>query len=270
MNVNINWPADKTIFFDEVVSVEGRVLPRVDRLTSDGMEVFLEKRAFRFSHPLALGKNALKFTAYDANGVQLEQDKIRLLRLERFTDVPAEHWAAVPISVLAMNNIITGYPGNIFKPEGNITRAELCTLLMKSKGQTASGARTKFKDVPASHWAAKYIAQAVSKGVVLGYPGGTFNPNGLISRAEGVAVIARFADLPAPTVLEVPFTDIPGRHWAYKEITSAKQAGLLGFLDDKPFEPGKKLTRAEVADILSKTVVIAPKIDEMLDFERGY
>lgn len=250
----IDRPADgQTVFTDEI-TVEGRVQPAVKRLTVAGREVTLERDgSFHYLQPLAPGRNFLTFEAF-ANGPKLAEKTIGVTRLKSFADVPADYWAAVPISVLAMKNIISGYPGDLFKPEKNITRAELCSLLIRSEPQTSIlKTRVKFKDLSSKHWAMDYIAVAVGEGIVKGYPDGTFRPNGLVSRAEGVAVIARFARLPEPTVLETPFADVPGRHWAYKEITAAKQAGLLNYLENKTFEPDRKLTRAEVAEILYRT-----------------
>jgi lysozyme len=49
----------------------------------------------------------------------------------------------------------------------------------------------KFKDVPATHWAADEIAAAVDDGIMEGYPDGTFKPDQAITRAEFAAAIAK-------------------------------------------------------------------------------
>jgi hypothetical protein len=41
---------------------------------------------------------------------------------------------------------------------------------------------------------------------------------------------------------------------------------LLEYLTDKNFEPIRKMTRAEVAEILAKTPQVAPKLGELLSF----
>ena len=83
-------------------------------------------------------------------------------------------------------------------------------------------------------------------------------------------MLARFAKLPESRLLEVPFADVPGRHWAVKEISAAKESGLLQYLKGKPFEPNKKLSRAEVAEMLSRTSSLKLKLDDILDWEKGY
>jgi hypothetical protein len=269
--INVTPPEDKTVLFEDMITVEGAVLPEVAKLEANGKEVRLEgKGAFHYMQPLELGKNGILLTAFDAQGKKLEEKKIRVLRLKDFKDVPENYWVRIPISILAMENIVSGYPDGGFKPEGNITRAEMCSMLSKLRPSSLVPRPLKFKDVSSKHWAVEFIAQAVAEGAVKGYPNNTFKPNGFITRAEGVAIIARFAKLPQAAVLESPFPDVPGRFWAAKEILSAREAGLLKFLEGRFFESNKKLTRAEVVEILSKTGMMAPKVEEMLDFERGY
>ena len=270
--INVMQPEDKTTLFEDMVTVEGLVLPEVAKLESNGKEVRLEGRgAFHYMQPLELGKNPILLSVYDAQEKKLEEKKLRVLRLSEFEDVSAGYWARVPISILAMEKVVSGYPDGSFRPEGNVTRAEICSMLMKIRSTVVSRpSPVKFKDVPKKHWAASYIAQAVSQGAVKGYPDKTFKPNGLISRAEGVAMIARFSKFAEPTVLEAPFPDVPGRFWAAKEILAARENGLLKYLEGKYFEPNQKLTRAEVAEILSRTEIIGYKASELLNFDRGY
>jgi len=45
---------------------------------------------------------------------------------------------------------------------------------------------------------------------------------------------------------------------------------MLRYLVGKPFEPDKKLTRAEAVEILSKTKFAADKIENLLSFDKGY
>ncbi|MDD5382862.1 MAG: S-layer homology domain-containing protein [Candidatus Margulisbacteria bacterium] len=266
--IEIVNPKDKSVFFDDLANISGKVLPEVKKLEVGGKEITLSDGGFRFQQPLDLGKNQLALIAYSEQYIQLDEKQLRLLRLTKFKDVPENYWVRIPISVFAMEKIVSGYPDGTFKPEGKITRAEMCSLLMKIISFQGTTSKVKFKDVPAKHWAAKYIAQAVDSGAVKGYPNGTFRPNGPITRAEGVSIVARFLKLPEPKVLEAPFVDVPGRHWAVKEILSAKEAGLLKYLG-RNFEPNQKLTRAEVVEILSKTSLLAPKMEAILNFKGG-
>jgi len=53
-----------------------------------------------------------------------------------------------------------------------------------------------FKDVPAGHWAASVIREAVGKGYVAGYPDGTFKPDRNVTRAEFMKMLVSALGLP--------------------------------------------------------------------------
>lgn len=267
--VQVLNPPDKSIVYTDTINVEGTVDPRVKKLRISALTVPLLDNSFGARRLLHLGKNPLLVQAFDEQGNKLEEELIRVLRLKKFTDVSETYWVAQPIAVLAMDKIISGYPDGTFRPAGTISRAEMCAVLMKIKGVMGEKQPTLFFDVPKKHWASGYISEAVKDGIVKGYPDGTFKPNGRITRAEGAVIIARFLNLPEPKLFEPPFPDVPGRHWAARQIMSAKEAGLLQYITGY-FDLTKPLTRAEVVEMLSKSDLVRPKIDEMLDFEEGY
>ncbi|MFA5114113.1 MAG: S-layer homology domain-containing protein [Candidatus Margulisiibacteriota bacterium] len=244
----------------KVYEKNGRLLKVIDRIagTVEAGIPINEDNYFDAELSLKLGANSLSVEALDAAGNNLKTIGWRAVRLVSFSDVGAGYWAKLPIEALATLNIISGYPGGLFKPEGDITRAELCSLLVKAKPEilnTKSETNPKFKDLNSKHWAAKYIALAVNAGLAKGYPGNLFKPNGKISRAEGVTIIARFADLSIAggKLIEAPYPDLPGRHWSVLDVMAAKEGGILNYLSGQNFEPNRNLTRAEVAEMLYRT-----------------
>ncbi|MFC1540680.1 S-layer homology domain-containing protein [Candidatus Margulisiibacteriota bacterium] len=236
-------------------------------------------RGFRFDYAYhtynSLPENATNYFSlgYVAEPKPVKKLEVVLMEvceveLKSFKDVPPGYWAKLPIEQLATLGIISGYPDGTFRPDGSITRAELVTLLMRTKSPvTGSGPPVGFNDVAASHWAAKYIAAAARDNVVGGYPDGTFRPGNAVTRAEVMAIIVRFAKLPGSTVAEVPFADVPGRYWAIKDISLAKEAGYLDYIRGANFSPKSQATRAEVAYILAKTAEIKRRIDALMNCE---
>jgi len=76
----------------------------------------------------------------------------------------------------------------------------------------------------------------------------------------------RFDGITAPReVKALPFPDVEIKHWAAPVIAAAKEAGLLEYLVGKNFEPNRELTRAEAAEMLSKTKFGKDKIKELLE-----
>ncbi|MDD5382366.1 MAG: S-layer homology domain-containing protein [Candidatus Margulisbacteria bacterium] len=266
----ITRPPDKLITFETSVAVAGKVIDQKIRriMINNAPLKFDLKGDFATTVDLEIGKNKKTVDGWDDANNKIGSARVRILRLKPFPDVEAGYWVRQPISLLAMANIITGYPDGTFKPEGNITRAEMCTLLMKSETRnTKLETNTKFKDVPANHWAAKYIAGAAGMKVVLGYPDGTFRPKSNITRAEGLAMIVRFTGISQEAYLG-QFPDIPTAHWAAPIISGAFKAGVLQFLENRSFEPQRLLTRAETVEMLQRTRYIQSILEkDLLNWE---
>lgn len=270
--LKISSPADKLITYDTGTVISGKILKvqEVSKLTIDGANVdFSKDGSFEATYPLLVGKNSFEIKALDTTDQVLDTVKVRILRLTKFSDVPDNYWAREPIELLATLGIIGGYPDGSFKPDKTINRAELTALLVRAKKPgVAKPVDTQFSDVTKKHWASFFIKNAAETGLVTGYPDKTFKPAKSLNRAEGVTLLSRFADLKLPeTLIEGPFTDVPGRHWAAKSVTAARSAGMLTYLTDKPFEPNKELPRAEAAEILSKTPFGTQNINDLKDFD---
>lgn len=186
--------------------------------------------------------------------------------IKTFKDVEEDYWARRPIEYLATLGIFSGFPDGSFKPEAPITRAEIAALLVNAKEYPLIRTETEmFSDLPHGHWAESHIRAAIERGLIGGYPTGKFEPNRYVSRAEGVVILTKFADLHVEEIVpEKPFPDVKTSHWAAREIYAAKHNDLLRYLAGKKFEPEKKITRAEVAEIISKTKFGRDKIREFL------
>ena len=51
-----------------------------------------------------------------------------------YSDINNEHWAYEAINELTNKNILSGYPDGTFRPNSNITRAEFCSIIIRSTG----------------------------------------------------------------------------------------------------------------------------------------
>jgi len=133
-----------------------------------------------------------------------------------------------------------------FRPNANMTRAETAQMLYnllldKTYSQTVS-----FSDLPGDAWYTEAVKALAAKGVISGYPDGTFRPDAPISRSEFVAMLSRFTSISSG---EMIFSDIPGNHWAYQYIVSATTKGWIKGYPDGTFRPGQSITRAEAAKV---------------------
>jgi len=103
------------------------------------------------------------------------------------------------ITALSEKGIITGEPDGKFHPESSLTRAQACIMVVKAMNPADSdinGTPTQtvdsgFPDMAGYGWAEGYIAYAVKKGVVKGYPDGTFKAGNKVTLQEITAMTLR-------------------------------------------------------------------------------
>ncbi len=109
-----------------------------------------------------------------------------------------------------------------------------------------------FTDIE-GYWAQPYISQLANRGVIGGFPNGTFRPDAKITRAQFAAIAAQALKLPTGSATN-NFTDVPANYWAAPVIGAASNAGLIGGFPDGSFKPEDNLTRAQALVILSKAL----------------
>ncbi|WP_215491822.1 S-layer homology domain-containing protein [Fenollaria sporofastidiosus] len=142
-----------------------------------------------------------------------------------------------------------GYPDGTVRPNGYIKRAEAAALVTRLLGLDtfASAMKPVFSDTP-SAWYNKAINAAVERGIMKGYPDGSFRPNAPITRAEFTQMISTIDNKPYGVA---PFADVKG-HWAERAIGSEYQAGRIMGYPDGTFRPNAFITRCEAVVILNK------------------
>ena len=114
---------------------------------------------------------------------------------QRFVDVPSNYWAADAIREAYITGFLAGYPGNTFRPDENIPRAQVLVSLANGLNYAANnspnGVLQAYNDsnsIP--DWARPSIAAATERQIVVNYPDVRFlNPNRSATRAEVAAFI---------------------------------------------------------------------------------
>ncbi|MEM3433258.1 MAG: S-layer homology domain-containing protein [Candidatus Methanomethyliaceae archaeon] len=170
-----------------------------------------------------------------------------------FPDI-AQHWASSYIERAYEKGILTGYPDGTFKPDAYITRAEFVVVFLRSQGLAPlENASSHFSDVQ-GHWASSYIERAYEKGILTGYPDGTFKPDQRITRAEISAIIYRFLKLSPPEQTNISFLDLTPSHWAFGFIERIKERGIITGYPDNTFRPDSFSTRAEAVVMIVRMI----------------
>ena len=153
---------------------------------------------------------------------------------------------------------IMGYPDGRVRPEGEITRAEACTiffrLLTDSSRDYYFSKTNDYTDVNAGDWFNNAISTLSNAGIVTGYNDGTFRPNQPITRGEMAKIIANFANLNKGTK---SFTDLSG-HWSKTYVELAAGNGWIAGYPDGSFRPDQKITRAETVTMINRVLERVP------------
>lgn len=145
---------------------------------------------------------------------------------------------------------IKGYPDGTFKPQANVTRAEAAQMfatLLNGGANFGTSSATRFSDA-SDDWFSKAVNYVVAKGLISGYPDGTFKPNESITRAEFAQMISGYVKNEKKSTTD--FQDVKD-HWAKDAIDKLYGNKNVSGYPDGSFKPNAKITRAEAVTILN-------------------
>jgi hypothetical protein len=119
----------------------------------------------------------------------------------------------------------------------------------------------------AGNWAEPFIKVLVEKGIIAGYPDGSFRPDQPVNRAEFAALLTKAFDL-EPTRGSRSFPDVPKKFWGAAAIDKAYRAGFLSGYPNNRFGPTQNIVRIEsLVSIANGNKLQAdangPKVDEL-------
>ncbi|WP_161601495.1 S-layer homology domain-containing protein [Paenibacillus luteus] len=100
------------------------------------------------------------------------------------------HWAESSINALIESGVISGYEDGSFKPNKEISRAEIISIISKiiNLADVKDDAASAFNDIDLA-WNKDQIQKAASAGIISGQGNGQFSPNKPSSRAEALTII---------------------------------------------------------------------------------
>ncbi len=110
-----------------------------------------------------------------------------------------------------------------------------------------------FKDLGKVAWAQDAIDSLAAKGIIKGLDGTTFAPVKNLSRAEFVTMLVRALNL-SDSGAATTFTDVKQGVWYTDTITMAVNAGLVKGSGNGKFEPGREITREEMAIMVANAL----------------
>lgn len=193
--------------------------------------------------------------------------------LSQFSDIAGIEWYATPVGFLVAKGIFSGKPGNVFDPNGHITRAELAITLARAAGADLSASQeSTFEDVASGLWFSSAVNWAKAQGIVSGYQNkdGTykFTPNNNITRQDMAVMIKNFREnvLNEGQDSTVSSTDFEGfvdqnviSPYAKDAVSAMQQIGIISGVANSDgaysFLPQQTATRAEAAVMVHRLLL---------------
>lgn len=144
------------------------------------------------------------------------------------------------VSILNSLGVISGMGDGAYHPYENLTRAQFAKIATYLMGEEENAVSTSlaFMDVPQGHWASGYIGLVSSKGVIAGYPNGTFGAEESITYAQAITVVVRTLGYSGEDV---------GYRWPEGYVEKAQAIGLLD--DITVADLNAPITRGDVAKL---------------------
>ncbi|MBD2066049.1 S-layer homology domain-containing protein [Leptolyngbya sp. FACHB-671] len=131
----------------------------------------------------------------------------------------------------------------------------LAALFVQSPVQ----AKTTFPDVRPDDWASVYIQALAERGIILGFPDGSFRPNDPVTRAQFAVMIGKAFKLGFARNA-IRFTDVPNNYWAANAIQKAYTARFLSGYPESVFMPDQPMPRVQVFVALASGLQLSDRI----------
>ena len=174
-----------------------------------------------------------------------------------FTDVEENGWYHTGVDFMVRNGFMNGVADDAFDVDGNLTRAQLVTILYRIAGEPESTATNPFADVADGQWYTNAVIWAAENGIVKGVNTTTFAPNDQITREQIATILFRYAKAEKAEEKLAGFPDAEKvSDYAADAMAWAVEQGLINGIsesDGKTYlAPQETATRAQIAVILMR------------------
>lgn len=173
-----------------------------------------------------------------------------------FVDVREGAWFYDYVGFAHQQELVEGVAEDVFRPNGDMTRSQMVTVLYRMAGSPQVTGTTPFQDLPqGEYFYADALVWAYEAGIAKGVTETKFAPKGSMTREQMVTFLARYAAFCGYS-LETK-GDISGyqdgnrvSHYAKGAIAWAVENGLIVGTSKTTLSPRNLATRAQVATVL--------------------
>lgn len=168
-----------------------------------------------------------------------------------FSDVDPDSELGASVEALTEYGVINGYSDNTFRPDKEITRAEMCKMINVLFNFTDVGVND-FLDVSYNDWFYTQVLIANEYEYIQGFEDMTFKGNNNITREQTAVIICRITPL-----LEIEDTVVikdEVSDWAKESVGMIANHKLLKTDDNGNFRAKENITRGELAMLLVRFI----------------
>lgn len=180
---------------------------------------------------------------------------------QNHTPIMIVSWSVDKNSVVTVkyrqgSNVVEGFNRRLISGT-NITFPTIILLEEDLGADTAS--KPIFSDLPSSTETSVAIRQLYDRGIINGYPDGTFKPSGSVTRAEFTKMLFLAGEMLNATSTKVSFTDVPADHWAKNYILTLASKEIVNGIGSNKFNPSGTIAMGEVLAILDRSFALVDK-----------
>ncbi|MEO8285779.1 MAG: S-layer homology domain-containing protein [Chloroflexota bacterium] len=194
-----------------------------------------------------------------------------------FTDVPPEQTFYPFVHCLACGGVVSGYSDGTFRPNNNLTRAQLAKIVSNAAGFSDPASGQLFQDIVPANTFYVWVQRLASRGYISGYPCGGpgepcgsgnlpyFRPGNNATRGQISKIVSNAAGFNEPPADNQIFADVPPSSTFYEWIQRlASRSIMSGYPCGGPgepcgagnlpyFRPGNNATRGQTSKIVANT-----------------
>lgn len=159
--------------------------------------------------------------------------------------------------------IVEGYPDGTYKPDQTLNRAELLKIIVASKFSASEynpyDGEQCFSDVDGTQWYTKYVCFAKDRGIVEGYPDGSFKPSNDVIFVEALKIMMEGMGVEASSAT--------GGQWYIPYYISAEDHYLIP--SELVNEYSHNFSRGQAAEVIMRILSLDASVVQPAIFSSG-
>jgi spore germination protein YaaH len=110
-----------------------------------------------------------------------------------------------------------------------------------------------------NHWSQQEAIKVANKGWMIGVSAAQFAPDRPLTRAQAATILVRALGSKSGTTQQINapnaiFNDVSTEHWAYADITSLVEKGIITGISNNSFAPDAPMTREQMSVLLTRAL----------------